>query len=1052
MKKAMLFITLALLLLLVPSASAQTLTLPDNLTDIEEEAFMGDESIGRVILPDGIRTIRSKAFASSSVYEIYLPENLTYIAPDAFDKCGEVVGYGPSNTYAFIYFMAHNLPFVTEGILYESLGNGTCAVCGYEGTGTDVFIPSVSIDGETVVAVSDRAFMNNIAITRVRLPETVTTVGEEAFCGCTNLKQLNFPASVTFIGEDAVLDADKLSRLTAEGEYATDWCMKNWVYTFDDTKFKYRAMLDGTASVIEYIGAETDVVVPATAEGYEITSVASNAFGRNNNVVFVTFSEGIASLGEYIFINSQSLTTVVLPESLKTMGTGAFYYCYRIESINIPRQLESIGESAFECCSGIPELDLPGTLMTIPVKAFSGCSNLVSLKVSEGTTKIERSAFEKCTMLETLELPASVQEIGENVVYECNNLVNVNCPSGSYAEQWAIENGLIRFVEGDIVYQVLDNSSVRAISYRGDASSVTIPSPVRGYTVTEIGREAFKLKRTINYLVISEGVVTIDEAAFSSLQYLYTLKLPSTLTSIGKRAFNDCFSIEEVELPERLEYIGEEAFSECSGLKSIAIPDTVTAVDRKAFIDCWDLEEVYIGTQVETIGECAFQNDSEIKTLNLPESLTEVGEYAFDGCTSLENVTVPDNRESYAYQYALYNGLLRVLENGFVASIAPDGTATLTKYKGTAETITLPAQMQDYPVVAVGENAYYSVYSNETLKKLIVPEGITVIGDSAFSWCVALREVVLPDGIASIGREAFFQCKELESINLPDSIENIGLYAFKWDDKLVVQVNEGTYAYEYCVRNDLYKLFSDDVVYTLKPDGSVMVHSARPNVSELTIPDTFNSHAVKAIRERAFADNVILQTVEIPDSVTLIGKEAFKKATSLQEVTLPTNLTLLDSYTFQDCENLRKIEIPASVTKIDENAFAGCKAMGEVIFKTGSQLATLGYGAFSGCTQLTSITLPNSLTDIGYYTFRGCSSLNEVTLSNGMTHINNGDFAECVSLKALTIPPSVISIPDIAEVYYNPFYHVPSDLVVTAETDSYAAQWAARNGLTLRAY
>ncbi len=112
-KRMMVALIPAILLAMTLCASANELILPASLTDIEEEAFFGDTSLDEVVLPEGITRIESKAFAGSSVTRIYLPESLAYIAPDAFDQCGPVSGYGPDRTYASEFFDA------AEGLSFE---------------------------------------------------------------------------------------------------------------------------------------------------------------------------------------------------------------------------------------------------------------------------------------------------------------------------------------------------------------------------------------------------------------------------------------------------------------------------------------------------------------------------------------------------------------------------------------------------------------------------------------------------------------------------------------------------------------------------------------------------------------------------------------------------------------------------------------------------------------------------------------------------------------------------------------------------------------------
>ncbi len=124
-KRILLLLIPALFLLLTLCASADELILPAGLVTIEEEAFAGDLALDEVILPEGLATIEARAFAGSGITRIYLPESINYIAPDAFDQCLQVTGYGPDFTYASDYFDEHGLNFEhTPRHIALLIGNG----------------------------------------------------------------------------------------------------------------------------------------------------------------------------------------------------------------------------------------------------------------------------------------------------------------------------------------------------------------------------------------------------------------------------------------------------------------------------------------------------------------------------------------------------------------------------------------------------------------------------------------------------------------------------------------------------------------------------------------------------------------------------------------------------------------------------------------------------------------------------------------------------------------------------------------------------------------
>ena len=169
-------------------------------------------------------------------------------------------------------------------------------------------------------------------------------------------------------------------------------------------------------------------------------------------------------------------------------------------------------------------------------------------------------------------------------------------------------------------------------------------------------------------------------------------------------------------------------------------------------------------------------------------------------------------------------------------------------------------------------------------------------------------------------------------------------------------------------------------------------------------------------------------------SVTSIGNEAFLYCLSLTSITIPNSVTSIGSYAFRDCSSLTSITIPNSVTSIGEDAFSGtpwlnnqpdgCIYINNLLYTYKGEMpenthidvkegtTIICNSAFSGCSSLTSITIPNSVTSIGGYAFDGCSSLTSITIPNSVTSIGDGAFYDCSSLTSITIPNSVTSIGD----------------------------------------
>ena len=123
-------------------------------------------------------------------------------------------------------------------------------------------------------------------------------------------------------------------------------------------------------------------------------------------------------------------------------------------------------------------------------------------------------------------------------------------------------------------------------------------------------------------------------------------------------------------------------------------------------------------------------------------------------------------------------------------------------------------------------------------------------------------------------------------------------------------------------------------------------------------------------------------------------------------------VTSIEEFTFSSCSNLTSVTIPNSVTSIGNRAFSGCGNLTSITIPNG--VTSIGEGTFAYCSSLTSVTIPQSVTSIGWAAFDGCTSLTSVTISNGVTSIGSVAFMGCTSLTSITIPNSVTSIGDLA--------------------------------------
>ncbi len=331
----------------------------------------------------------------------------------------------------------------------------------------------------------------------------------------------------------------------------------------------------------------------------------------------------------------------------------------------------------------------------------------------------------------------------------------------------------------------------------------------------------------------------------------------------------------------------------------------------------------------------------------------------------------------------------------------------LIKYEGSDSDVVIPAG-----VTSIGEGAFFECYD---LTSITIPDSVTSIGDFAFSQCSSLKSITIPDSVTSIGGDAFEDCDSLTSVTIPGSVTDIDSGAF-----------------ERC--SSLTTVTIPDSVTGI----GFGIFSGCSSLTSVVIPDS-----VTSIGDDAFEDCSSLTTVTIPDGVTSIGNHAFSGCSSLTSITIPDSVTKIGKNPFKACEALSKVHvspdhtalavidgvlfsktdsrliccpmtkkgeyvIPEGIKEIGDDAFYNCSSMASITLP--NSVTSIGDSAFSGCSGLTSITIPDSVTSIGEYSFSGCSSLASITIPNSVTSIDNYVFQDCSSLTSVMIPDSVTKI------------------------------------------
>ena len=299
-------------------------------------------------------------------------------------------------------------------------------------------------------------------------------------------------------------------------------------------------------------------------------------------------------------------------------------------------------------------------------------------------------------------------------------------------------------------------------------TSITIPD-----SVTSIGEEAFVGCSSLKSITIPDSVTMIGENAFyncdvnvniSDLAKYCTNNAIHKITG-NKHLFIDNKEITELVIPDGVTSIGHSAFDSCSSLTSINIPNIVIEIGVRTFYDCSSLTSITIPDSVTSIGWCAFAGCSSLTSITIPDSVTSIGYSAFAGCSSLTSITIPEGVTEIGGD-AFYNcsSLTSVTIGNSVTTIGEDAFYGCDALKDININITdLAKYCTNNAIDKIPGNKHLYI-DNKEITKLIIPDGVTTIGDRAFRDCSSLTNITIPDSVTEIGEYAFYECNKLAKI------------------------------------------------------------------------------------------------------------------------------------------------------------------------------------------------------------------------------------------------------------------------------------------------
>ncbi len=966
-----------------------------------------------IALDPGITHIGERAFANSSVSEVYVPETLCSIGTDAF----------------------YNTPLLSWGREPVYIGNVLLGA-------PDGWWEYTLEIAEGTVGIADGAFKDCYDLAELIVPDSVYRIGKDAFAG-TQWYEYQ-PDGIVYCGK--VLYADK-------GGYSS------WVYADE-----------GTTGIAD-CAFQDSYNLQGISLPDSVLTIGDYAFAGCTGLYDVTGCYGVQSIGVSAFEGCSGLYAVNMTEALTEIGTAAFKDS-SMQLGNFPWSLRTIGASAFENCAHITDVEARGDLVSIGDGAFKNCKNLSNVILGSAVTYIGDEAFadyfdrwwpfEEFRQPLIMQIDADRPYIGENafanvaalglyqpnaqgytensgwggtIVWRENPItwaMPLTCGSTSSTVSWAIldEHILCVFGSGDM-YPGNYTPAMDECPFEEYASMLTAVCVESGVTslgdyaftnlynlesisfpadLEHLGKDSLKGTAWLNNqpdglvcvgsvaycfkggvagdVTIPEGVRVIGDKLFDGCTGLTSVTFPSTVHTIGVWAFRNCTSLTSLSIPQSVTTIKDSAFSGCTGLTSVTLPDSVTSIGNGAFAACTGLTDFDTGNGLTALNYSAFSSCTSLKNFRFGNNVSSIGRQAFHGCTSLTALTLPDS-------------VKRIDENAFV-------DCTGLEYVDLNQVSTMS----------------FAVFGGCTaLKTVVFSPKLAQIPSTTFSRCTGLTAIVIPDTVQTLEANCFVGCSSLTDVYIGAGVRVVEAKPFENCTALT----------RFTVDPQNPWLDTDDQGVLFTENLTELIDYPAGRTGSYRMPE-----GVCSIREEAFTNCSALTGVTLPSTLQTINNYAFMNCTGLEQIIIPDNVTSIFSMVFYGCTGLRYAILGSGLKDVYYSLFENCTALKQVLIKEGP--TRIQNNAFKGCDALTSVTIPDSVTEIQQYAFASCNNLKSVYLGAGVQELGYGAFSGSSKLANIHIPQS------LTEVGTNAFNGTGLDREYLNGHISYAgtqAQWAA---------
>ncbi len=379
-------------------------------------------------------------------------------------------------------------------------------------------------------------------------------------------------------------------------------------------------VLDANNNLKEYLGKDTEVVLPLEVNGKQVKGI-SNAF-KGSDIKKVTIPAGFPKIDANAFNNCSELEEVLVEGAIEYIGGRAFKGCSSLKTIEA--QCTKVCDNAFENCTSMTSATFMG-VTEIGKEVFKDCSSLRKVSIQENISYLDCSDFINCESLEITVYGMDTRLSSEVYMPKTATII---CYEGAAIEKDCGENGIaISYLKNSATPQptlvpseptsftkdgFTVSKSGTLIEYSGTSlDNIEIPSEISGIEVNSIGSDAFQ-GLNIKNVKIPNSVKKISASAFAFCNFLETINIPSSVSEIGASAFFSCQALKSVTIENGLEEIPVNCFNSCMNLETVVLPESIVLINTGAFVYCTSLKVITIPSESVFISSTSFSSDSNV--------------------------------------------------------------------------------------------------------------------------------------------------------------------------------------------------------------------------------------------------------------------------------------------------------------------------------------------------------------------------------------------------------------------------------------------------------